>query len=211
MLIPPPQSRPGASREQRYIDWFLWARGQQLDDQRCHGAAGAALRAETVGQEPTQAAVTGARKAQREDISPKTYERELCNWYVWATTRNPNSDEALAVAKAVATAIDRGMSQPQALDIALAYERGDRSVRLGFPLWKRLLRDPGTWLSGLALLLLVLAAFTEYRLEVGVLSLLMFAVPIRARKFLGRFTPMLGVATLLNLLVLAAIALNIKL
>ena len=192
------------------MTWFLWARHQGLDDQRCHGAASAALRAERKGTDPVTAAVAGARKARQENVDPSSYWRDLCNWYVWAKEREATPERSLVVAKAAALSVERGMTPTQALEVALAYERGE-NVRVGPPLSTRFMRDPGCSVLVIALIVLGLVVFSGLPLFFAVLAFFSFVIPLRAARFSGRFTWMMAIALAVDLAAIAAAAAGIRL
>ena len=102
----------GASAEQRYLDWYMWARAKGMPEQACHGAAGAAVKTEDAGGDSAQAAVAGAIKAERQDIDPPASRRELCNWCAWAVEdQKLPPGRALAVAHAAVVSVERGMTR----------------------------------------------------------------------------------------------------
>jgi len=200
---------PGAAADRRYVDWFLWARSQGLDDQSCHAAADAAAKVEGKGTDPIQAAIAGARKARQNDFTPSLHRRELCNWYVWALDRHQDPDRALEIANAAALSVERGMTRTQAFDVAMAYAHGQR-VRLGPPLSTRLLMDPGCFVLGGALVTLGLALFSGLGGFVLLIALVSFAVPLRSARFVGRFTRMMAIALLIDIGVVVIVALGIR-
>jgi len=188
----------------------MWARAQALDQQRCHGAASAAVKAERAGTDPSHDAVEGAQRAHREEIDPSVRLRELGNWYAWAIEdQKLAADLALDVARAAATSVVRGMSQTQALDVALAYSRGQH-VRMGPPITDRLLRDPGCFPLAAAVVILVLALVSGLPGFFLILAFLSFVVPLRAARFRSVFTWMMGAALLVDVATIVIIAFGFK-
>jgi hypothetical protein len=204
-----PVHTPGTSADRRYVDWFLWFR-EGLDDKHLHGAVMAAMAAEDMGADPVAAAHEAVRSGETRYAKPSLRHQELCNWYVWAIDRKLQPDRALEVAHAAAVSVARGMSRTQALDVAMAYERGEH-VRLGPPLLTRLTRDPGLFLLIIALAVLVLALFAglgKVAILFAFVSLLI--VPLQASRFVGRFTPMMAIAILVDLAVIVVVAFGIR-
>jgi hypothetical protein len=206
-ISPPPPHLPGASADRRYVDWFMWARGQHLDDASCHAAAAAAVKAEDKSQDALAAASDGVKDAR--NVTPSLHNRELCYWYVWAVDRKHVADRALQIAGAAALSMERGMTRTQAFDVALGAERGEK-VRLGHSMATRLLMDPGSFVLGIAVLALALALFTSYGVFGLLIALATFAVPFRAARFVRRFTPMMAIAALVDLAVIVIVALGIR-
>lgn len=200
-----------ASEDQRYVDWYMWARSQDMNAQACHGAARAAVKAEKSMADPAQAAVAGGVKANRDDQQPSTMRKELCNWYSWAIEdRKLPPERALEVARAAAISVQRGESRSKAMDTALAYERGEK-VRLGPPPLLRLIRDPGAGYLVVALVVLALALFTDIGFATVLLALGALLIPGRSLQLGGRFTWLMGVAFVLNLAALTVVAIGLRL
>ena len=197
------------SHDRRYVDWYLWARNEQQDLRGGHGAAAAAVKAERSGADPVQAAVAGARKAQREDADPSVRVRELCNWYLWAIDdRKMPPDQGLALAQRVAKAFQQGLNHSQAFDMALAISRGER-VR-GLSLVNRVTRDPGLFVFVVAVVVFFLAIFSGLGAFFLLIALFSFVVPLRSARFVGRFTPMMALALIVNIATIVAVALGLK-
>ncbi len=197
------------SDDRRYVDWYVWARNEQQDLRAGHGAAAAAVKAERSDADPFQAATAGARRAQREDIDPSVRIRELCNWYVWAIDdRKMPPDQALALAQRVAKAFQQGLNHSQAFDMALAISRGER-VR-GLSLVDRITRDPGLFVFVVAVVVFFLAIFSGLGAFFVLFALISFVVPLRSARFVGRFTPMMALALLVNIATIVVVALDLK-
>jgi hypothetical protein len=187
----------------------VWARNEHQDLRAAHGAAGAAVKAERSGADPVQAAVAGARKAEREDANPSVRVRELGNWYVWAIDdRKMPTDQALALAQKVAKAFQQGLNHSQAFDMALAISRGER-VR-GLSLVGRVTRDPGLFVFVVAVVVFLLAIFSGLGAFFVLIALVSFVVPLRSARFVGRFTPMMALAMLVNIGTIVVVALGLK-
>lgn len=191
--------------DRRYVDWFMWARAQNLSQLRCHGAAEAAVKAEKSGKDPQPAAIRGAERPESEIDMPFRL-RELCNWYAWGVEDQKLApDRALEVAQAAATSVVRGMTPTQAFDVAIAYSQG-RRVRLGLPLSTRLLRDPGFFPLAAAIIVFGLAVFAGVPGFFLLIALFSFVVPIRAARFSGMFTKMMAAALLVDLAAIVFVA-----
>jgi len=197
------------SYDRRYVDWYIWARNGQQDLRGGHGAAAAAVKAERSGADPGQAAVAGARKAQRDEADPSVRIRELCNWYLWAIDdcKMP-PDQALALAQRVAKAFQQGLNHSQAFDMALAISRGERVRDLS--LVDRVARDPGLFVFVVAVVVFLLAIFSGLGGFFVLIALFSFVVPLRSARFVGRFTPMMALALLVNVATIVVVALGVK-
>jgi hypothetical protein len=182
----------------------MWARSSGESELRSHGAAEDAVKAERGGKDPAEAAKRGANKPEVQ-IAPAPRMRELANWYAWAVdSQHLPSDRALDVARAAATAVVRGMSHSQAFDVALAYAQGKR-VRLGPPLSTRLMRDPGCFPLGAAILVLGLALFAGLPFIVLLIAFFSFAIPLRAARFAGFFSWMMAAALVVDVAAIAVV------
>jgi hypothetical protein len=113
----PPVIPAGASPAETYARWFVSARHQ--------------------GASVDQGRVV-ATNATGLKISRKL--KELCYWYEWAADQGVADERRLEVASAGAMSMERGMDLLQAAGVALAYSRGDRTVRLGLPPIPRLVK-----------------------------------------------------------------------
>src|SRR5207302_2543970 len=106
-------------------------------------------------------------------------DRAFAYWHEYLTGQGHPSEASVEAANAAAAAEVKGMSKAQAADVALSVVRGNRKVRIGLPLWQRLLMDQAV-IAFLLGLLLVASSFAVF-FPLGTTFLAVFTIVLAIR------------------------------